>query len=277
MCDSPAAIVPRSAFNALAMSPVVLCGWSFMNSMMRPSMLSLRRRAVARRLLARRAVARRAERCGTAGTCAGVDVWRLWRGRSVDGALRLHCRRPPDPLEVSRDRRGNETQRVSQRLGPAGLDHGLELRASALSRFGCFRLRGLKSWPAGSARLPTVLPFRAGSSRVTQSHASSYALSRERRVAVGDQQERVGLTRTLQRPTPTTKSNRPRGYRPVNRIANQAMTMHTTRADAEEEEHDVVRDRQKPLHQRQPAVQIASARRDRRCPGARTAASSVEG
>jgi hypothetical protein len=39
-------------------------------------------------------------------------------------------------LEVPRDKRGNETQRVSQRLGPTGLDHGLELRASAPSRFG---------------------------------------------------------------------------------------------------------------------------------------------
>src|SRR4051812_31484274 len=35
-----------------------------------------------------------------------------------------------------------------------------------------FGLRGLKSWPAGSAQLPTVLPFCAGSSPVTQSHAS---------------------------------------------------------------------------------------------------------
>jgi hypothetical protein len=35
-----------------------------------------------------------------------------------------------------------------------------------------FGLGGLKSWPAGSAGLPTVLPLRAGYSRVTQSHAS---------------------------------------------------------------------------------------------------------
>ena len=69
----------------------------------------------------------------------GRRFWRPWRGRAVDGALRLHCRRPPDPLEVPRDRRGNETQRVSRWLGPAGLDHGLKLRASARSRFGCFR------------------------------------------------------------------------------------------------------------------------------------------
>src|SRR3954451_1208330 len=33
-------------------------------------------------------------------------------------------------------------------------------------------LRGLNAWPAGSARLPTVLSFRADYVRVTQSHAS---------------------------------------------------------------------------------------------------------
>src|SRR5215211_2698092 len=38
-------------------------------------------------------------------------IWRPWVRRSVDGALRFHGRRPPDPLEVPRDRRGNETQR----------------------------------------------------------------------------------------------------------------------------------------------------------------------
>jgi hypothetical protein len=31
---------------------------------------------------------------------------------------------------------------VSRRLGPAGLGDGLELRASALSRFGGFRFEG---------------------------------------------------------------------------------------------------------------------------------------
>ena len=67
ICDRPAATTPRSAFNPLAIAPVVLCGWSFMNARICPSTSALRSRAVARRLLARRAVARRAERDGTAG------------------------------------------------------------------------------------------------------------------------------------------------------------------------------------------------------------------
>ena len=43
---------------------------------------------------------------------------------------------------------------MDQKAAPASLDHGLELRASARSRFGGFRARGLKSWPAGSAQRP---------------------------------------------------------------------------------------------------------------------------
>src|SRR3954453_10922135 len=42
---------------------------------------------------------------------AGRRIWRLGRRRYVDGGLRCHGRCPPDPLEVPRDRRGNETQR----------------------------------------------------------------------------------------------------------------------------------------------------------------------
>jgi hypothetical protein len=47
---------------------------------------------------------------------------------------------PPSGSAARQER--EETQRVSERLGPAGLDHGLRLRASAQSRFGCFGLEG---------------------------------------------------------------------------------------------------------------------------------------
>jgi hypothetical protein len=40
------------------------------------------------------------------------------------------------------------------RLGPAGLDHGLKLRASAWSRFGGFRAPRLKSGPQGQLNYP---------------------------------------------------------------------------------------------------------------------------
>jgi hypothetical protein len=49
-----------------------------------------------------------------------------------------------------------KTQRVDHGASPAGLDHGLKLRASARSRFGGFRAREAEVLPAGSARPPTL-------------------------------------------------------------------------------------------------------------------------
>ena len=172
MCDRPAAIVSRLAFNALAMSPVVLWSWSFRYSTMRPSTSSFRSRAVARRLLARRAVARRTERRGTAGTVTSVesgdcgvgapstvrcvvmaeDLPTLWRCRATGEGTR------PNAWIRGRPRGSRSWPRAP--------------RLSAIRASVAFGLRGLKSWPAGSARLPTVLPFGAGYSRVTQCHAS---------------------------------------------------------------------------------------------------------
>jgi hypothetical protein len=140
--------------------------------MMRPSTSSFRSRAVARRLLARRAVARRTERRGTAGTVTSVesgdcgaaarstvrcvvmaeDLPTLWRCRATGEGTR------PNAWIRGRPRGSRSWPRAP--------------RLSAIRASVAFGLRGLKSWPAGSARLPTVLPFGAGYSRVTQCHAS---------------------------------------------------------------------------------------------------------
>jgi len=45
-------------------------------------------------------------------------------------------------MEVSRERKRERDPTREQRLGPAGLDPGLKLRASARSRFGGFRVWG---------------------------------------------------------------------------------------------------------------------------------------
>ena len=140
--DPPAAIVSRLAFNPLAMLPVVLCGCSFRYSRTRSSTSSLCRRAVARRLLARRAVARRAERCATSGAVTSIDSGECGVCASSDSCVALALPRPPDPLWEARERKRERDPPGEPAAGPAGLDHGLKLRASARTRFGGFRVRG---------------------------------------------------------------------------------------------------------------------------------------
>src|SRR4029450_4651808 len=174
MCDSPAAIVSRLAFNPLAMSPVVLCGWSLRYSTMRPSTSSLCARAVARRLLARRAVARRVERWGTTGDVTGVESGD--RGVGARATVRCVCIAEascPSGGAARREREGDPAREpVARPCGSPSWPRAPRLGAVARR---WLSLRGLKSWPAGSAQLLTVLPFRADSSRVTQSHASPRA------------------------------------------------------------------------------------------------------
>ena len=60
-------------------------------------------------------------------------------------------------MEVPRERKRvrDPDARINE-LGPRGLDHGLELRASARSRFGDFRATEAEVLPAGSAQLPML-------------------------------------------------------------------------------------------------------------------------
>jgi hypothetical protein len=122
-CDSAAAIVPRSTFNAFARSPVVLCGWSCRHSMMRPSRSSVRWRAVARRALARRAVARRVERCGTTGNVPGVGVG-VGAGAGASFTVRCVCIAEdlPTLMEVSRERTRERDPTREPAARPCGLD-----------------------------------------------------------------------------------------------------------------------------------------------------------
>ena len=63
-------------------------------------------------------------------------------------------------MEVPRERkRVRDPDAWINELGPGGLDHGLELRASAWSRFGDFRAFEAEVLPAGSAQLAIVPPF----------------------------------------------------------------------------------------------------------------------
>src|ERR1017187_1889724 len=158
MCETSAAIVSRSAFSPLAISPVVPCGCSLTYPMMRPSMSSLCSRAVARRSLARRAVARRVERCGTtAGT------WGAGSGEATPSTVGGVCMAENllTLMEVPRERkRVRDPDAWINELGPGGLDHCLKPRASARSRFGDFRASEAEVLPAGSAQLPMLPPFR---------------------------------------------------------------------------------------------------------------------
>jgi hypothetical protein len=141
--------VPRLALSPFARSPVVLCGWSFqvfdhapLDVVLAPTGRGATVTGATPGRSTHRALRhhwRRDEH----------RLWRRWGGRSVDGALRLHCR-PPDPHGgVAREVEGTRPKRVNPQLGPADLDHGLMLRASALSRFGGLRASRLKSCPQG--------------------------------------------------------------------------------------------------------------------------------
>jgi hypothetical protein len=64
-------------------------------------------------------------------------------------------------MEVPRERkRVRDPDAWIKELGPGGLDHGLEPRASARSRFGDFRAFEAEVLPAGSAQPRIVPPFR---------------------------------------------------------------------------------------------------------------------
>jgi hypothetical protein len=92
---------------------------------------------------------------------------RLRDGRSVDPALRVHGGNLPTLWRWRATGEGTRPNAWTERLGPAGLDHGLKLRASARSRFGGFWAPRLKSCPQGQLdldgtpspeRLPTLGP-----------------------------------------------------------------------------------------------------------------------
>ena len=89
-------------------------------------------------------------------------VWRRRRRRSADGPLRLHMPRPPDPLDVPRERRGDEPKRVNRRPGPAGLDHGRRV-----SRYARYSLPGPPTDNLPAPRTPRLSspPTRCRSDR----------------------------------------------------------------------------------------------------------------
>jgi hypothetical protein len=85
-------------------------------------------------------------------------------------------------MEVPRERkRVRDPDAWINELGPGGLDHGLELRASARSRFGDFRAFEAEVLPAGSAQLPMLPPFRVRNKQwlAAPAGAISYELPKE--------------------------------------------------------------------------------------------------
>jgi hypothetical protein len=76
---------------------------------------------------------------------------------------------------------------VDQRLAPR-----VSIMASSSAprrdvRFGCFRLRGLKSWPAGSASYPPYSLFRAATNRAARDAAADRTVAHGLSTLVGQQ------------------------------------------------------------------------------------------
>src|SRR5712692_9543130 len=127
-------------------------------------------------------------------------------------------RRADDSLDFaaqSRMRRAIHADVGQLAVCAAGLDERLD-------RAGAERVESRDRHPAACAPPQTIRPGRARRRHHGESAKGGYLSVTSRNA--------YAITRFSQRMTPSTKSNRRLGYRPVNRMANQAMITATIAA-----------------------------------------------